>query len=89
MGKWRLRADHGFTYDGGGVVSIGTEPAPPAEDFRLAQNYPNPFNPLTTIEFQVPQSRLVKLVVYDIPGRKVKTLINEHKPARFPGNIFR
>ncbi|MCB0284654.1 MAG: multicopper oxidase domain-containing protein [Calditrichaeota bacterium] len=44
--------------------------------FALEQNYPNPFNPSTNIVFQLPQESKVKLTVYDIRGREVRTLIN-------------
>ncbi len=56
--------------------------------FSLGQNYPNPFNPVTTIRFSVPSPSLaagrretsdVKLVVYDVMGREVSTLVNEKK----------
>ena len=46
-------------------------------DFSLFQNYPNPFNPKTTIRFTIPKSSSVKLVLYDIVGRKVATLLNK------------
>jgi subtilisin-like proprotein convertase family protein len=49
--------------------------------FNLEQNYPNPFNPVTKIKFEVPSSELVKLVVYDLLGRKVKTIVNERMNA--------
>ncbi|MFA7057509.1 MAG: T9SS type A sorting domain-containing protein, partial [Candidatus Cloacimonadales bacterium] len=45
---------------------------------NLLQNYPNPFNPETTIAFNVPNSGLVKLEVYNLKGQKVKTLINDN-----------
>ena len=45
--------------------------------FELTQNYPNPFNPTTEIRFTVARKSLVRLVVYDVMGRKVKTLVNE------------
>jgi len=51
--------------------------------FSLAQNYPNPFNPVTSIKYSVPKQSLVKLVIYDIIGREVATLVNEVKN---PGN---
>ena len=51
------------------------------EHYVLSQNFPNPFNPTTTIEYQLPQDAFVKLVVYDILGREVKTLVNEQKAA--------
>ena len=48
-------------------------------EFKLTQNYPNPFNPTTMIKFSIPKTSLVKLVVYDILGREVRTLVNEQK----------
>jgi hypothetical protein len=47
--------------------------------YFLNQNYPNPFNPVTNIKFGIPESGDVRLVVYDILGREVKTLLNEYK----------
>ena len=42
--------------------------------FLLKQNYPNPFNPTTEIQFYVPEKSDVNIVVYDMLGRKVRTL---------------
>jgi len=47
-----------------------------AGEFRLAQNYPNPFNPATTIRFSVPATTQTSLMVYDMGGRLVGTLVN-------------
>ena len=49
--------------------------------YSLNQNYPNPFNPSTQISFGLPKSGNVKLVVFDILGREVKTLVNEFQTA--------
>lgn len=52
----------------------------PAE-YVLEQNYPNPFNPETTISYKLPFSGYTTLKVYDILGKEVATLVNEHQLA--------
>ena len=47
------------------------------EKFELFQNYPNPFNPSTNIKYQIAKSGDVKLIVYDVLGNEVATLVNE------------
>lgn len=49
-------------------------------EFALHQNYPNPFNPNTTIVFEVPESSHIRLDLYDLLGRHVRTLVNEEMP---------
>lgn len=46
-------------------------------NFSLSQNYPNPFNPTTQINFDIPRSSFVKLIVYDAIGREIEQLVNE------------
>jgi hypothetical protein len=49
--------------------------------FVLAQNHPNPFNPSTTIKYELAQSAGVKLEIFDMMGRHVRTLVNQRQPA--------
>jgi hypothetical protein len=53
------------------------------DEFALQNNYPNPFNPATTIQYDMPIGAEVLLVVYDILGRHVKTLINTTQTAGY------
>lgn len=50
-------------------------------DYKLEQNYPNPFNPSTTIKFQVREAGNVRLIVYNVLGQVVTTLVDELKNA--------
>jgi uncharacterized repeat protein (TIGR03806 family) len=52
-----------------------------AETFALSKAYPNPFNAVTTIEYQLPVSADVRLVIYDIQGREVQTLLKGKQAA--------
>lgn len=69
----------------GGVTAISPIGNYIPENFKLHQNYPNPFNPITKIRFDVPflgrYIESVKLVIYDILGREIKTLVNEKLSA--------
>jgi len=76
--------------NGASVHRLGDVSVPTAVDdytnnrvnsFDLISNYPNPFNPTTTIEFSIPERDLVSVVVYDVLGNKVSTLINNQEIA--------
>jgi hypothetical protein len=54
------------------------------ESFSLHQNYPNPFNPITKIKFDIPKSSNTKILIYDVLGKLIATLVNENlKPGSY------
>lgn len=63
-----------------GVTAIGDNNNPLA-GYALKANYPNPFNPATNIEYKISDMGYVELVVYDMLGKKVRTLVSENKAA--------
>ncbi len=64
------------------VTGIEQGEALTAQDFRLYQNAPNPFNPTTVITYSLPQSAQVELVIYNMLGQKVKTLVKGRQTAK-------
>jgi hypothetical protein len=57
-------------------------------EFDLSQNYPNPFNPSTKIEFTLSKSGFVSLEIYDVLGKRVRTLVSEELPAGYKSVIW-
>ncbi|MDP3148567.1 MAG: ice-binding family protein [Ignavibacteria bacterium] len=51
------------------------------QTFELSQNYPNPFNPTTRISYSIPVDGRVQLLIYEITGELVKSLVNEYQTA--------
>jgi hypothetical protein len=58
------------------------------DEFALHQNYPNPFNPVTTLRYDLPENGLVNIIIYDMLGRQVKTLVNQTHDAGYRSVIW-
>ena len=63
------------------VNSVQDAHASAISSFELKNNYPNPFNPSTTITYQLAKANFIRLIVYDITGHEITTLIHGEKPA--------
>ncbi|MCX6163359.1 MAG: T9SS type A sorting domain-containing protein, partial [Ignavibacteriae bacterium] len=50
-------------------------------EYKLYNNYPNPFNPETNIKFDISKNSFTKLIIYNILGKEVTTLVNEYLSA--------
>jgi len=66
---------------GQGTIPFGITPIP--DSFALSHNYPNPFNPITTIEYDLPMEAYAKLIIYDMLGREIVSLVNENLSAGY------
>lgn len=80
----RTRSDMGAYYYDQSLTSVdrATDGAIP-EIFVLLPNYPNPFNPETTIKYQLPKTSEVSLLIYNLLGQLVTTLVDEKRPAGY------
>lgn len=74
-----VRERPGIIYVSGSDADNG-DPAIPSIN-SMSQNYPNPFNPTTTIKYSLAKSGQVSISVFNILGQKVKSLVNESRPA--------
>jgi hypothetical protein len=74
----RVGADGNFEYSN--VIKV--ELSLPGK-FKLSQNYPNPFNPETTIRYSMAKEGKVSLIIFDILGKEIRKLVDEHKRAGY------
>jgi hypothetical protein len=65
------------------VSSVMAEQPEKISDFILNQNYPNPFNPKTLISYQISRTSDVELILINLLGQRVKTLVQEKQSAGY------
>jgi len=63
------------------ITNIGEISGVIPTQYELLQNYPNPFNPSTVIRYTLPVSGNISLKVFDVLGKEVAVLVNEHRSA--------
>ena len=77
-------AGSAYLYSGfASPIGIERERAGLPAEFALSQNYPNPFNPTTTINYALPLSSEVLLVIYNLRGEEVDRLFNGQQAAGY------
>ncbi|MGA9116389.1 MAG: CapA family protein [Bacteroidota bacterium] len=69
------------------LLLVGAEQALP-DRYDLEQNYPNPFNPATTLRYAMPHAGHIRLGVYDITGRLVRTLADGWREAGYHDAVW-
>ena len=80
-GEYTIMSDDGeFVFEN---TSLSIENGILPKEFALHQNYPNPFNPTTQIHYDLPESEFVSIIIYDVIGRKIKSLININQEAGY------
>jgi hypothetical protein len=62
--------------------------SPHPNGYALQQNHPNPFNPTTTISYSLPVAGNVNIVVTNLLGKEIRTLVNDYKEAGEYGVTF-
>ena len=62
-----------------GADNLGIKDSLLPQSFTLEQNYPNPFNPSTTILYNLSSDELVSFEIFNLNGKKVRTLVNEYQ----------
>jgi hypothetical protein len=86
---WRVQSENVTGYSDWSASSVVLNLTGVKEDggipteFSISQNFPNPFNPTTKIEFALPKRALTKIVIYDLIGREIQTLVNRGLEAGY------
>ena len=65
----------------GDNLSAGVSQLP--RKFNLYPAYPNPFNPVTTLRYDLPEDAMINVTIYDMIGRRIKTLVNGPQSAGY------
>ncbi len=98
--RFRFASDDAFDMEGWYVddvsLTFDSTPAPPAATsssdlpaaFALRQNAPNPFNPVTTIRYELPVDSDVRIDVYNVAGRHVRTVVDGRVPAGYNESVW-
>ena len=83
--EWE-KIDSDGTFEYSQIIHVNLNSIP--KRIELMQNYPNPFNPSSKISYAIANPSFVSLKIYDVLGREVRVLVNEHKDVGRYSLIF-
>jgi len=86
--NWRASLDIHGSPGRDDVIKTGIKTNEKPSNFVLYQNYPNPFNPTTNISYNLSANAFTTLIIYDLLGREIKSLVSEVKTAGYHSEIF-
>ena len=85
---WDVDSIFGETFTEVIELNVGENPNRIPTKFHLYPAFPNPFNPITTLRYELPENGLVNIIIYDMLGKQVKTLINQTQDAGYRSVIW-
>ncbi len=78
---WLATTEGLVEFNKNGIVASINDQSGLIKDFELFQNYPNPFNPTTKIKYELANSSNVSLIIFDLQGKEIETLLNKRENA--------
>jgi hypothetical protein len=72
----------------GPTTSVTDRAAGIPDEFNLEQNYPNPFNPATTFKYALPKTSRVTIVVFNLVGQRIATLVDGERSAGYHAEVW-
>ncbi len=83
-GRSNGKVDYSYTIHAHNTSAPSSDPPQNLpQGFQLDQNYPNPFNPKTQIKFSLPEIAHISLIIYNIAGQRIKTLVAKNLSAGY------
>ena len=79
-------SEQGYDCNGVELSSINERNLP--DDYVFSNVFPNPFNPITTLRYDLPENGHVNIIIYDMLGRQVKTLMDQTQDAGYRSVIW-
>ena len=81
--SWDLETTFGTTFNEVQGLSNTNNQRPIPATYKLFPAFPNPFNPITTLRYNLPGNSIVNIVIYDMLGKQVKTLVDQAQEAGY------